>query len=364
MHVSELETPALVVDLDTLEANIGEMATYAAAHGLRLRPHIKTHKIPEIARMQIRSGASGVTVAKLGEAEVMSRAGIDDILIAYPVIGMKKLARLTKLARTVRVAVSTDSLEVAEGISHAARSAGVRIGILAEFDSGFRRCGVQTPDELTSLARAMQRLPNLEFAGLMFYPGHVRTGAQEQIPVLRDIDSQLFEAQDKLYRSGIQVATVSGGSTPTALQSHVMKTLTEIRPGTYVYNDMNTVRLGTTDLAHCALAIHVSVVSTAVKGRAIIDGGSKTFSSDPCRSVDGVGYGYCVEHPEVVIEGLSEEHGHLKLADPVAPIKIGDRLRIVPNHVCVAVNLHNEVWCTRKGEVVGSWPIEARGLVR
>jgi D-serine deaminase-like pyridoxal phosphate-dependent protein len=364
MHVTDLETPVLVVDLDILDANIAEMATYSAAHGLKLRPHIKTHKIPEIARMQIRSGASGITVAKLGEAEVMARAGIDDILIAYPVVGEAKLARLTKLAGSMRVAVSTDSLEVAEGISRAAKTAGVRVRILAEFDAGFRRCGVQTVDELVSLAQGMTRLPNLEFAGLMFYPGHVRTGAQEQIPVLKGIDSQLFEAQEKLYRSGIQVATVSGGSTPTAFQSHLMKTLTEIRPGTYVYNDMNTVRLGTTALLHCALAIHVTVVSTAVKGRAVIDGGSKTFSSDPCRSVDGAGYGYCIEHPEVVMEGLTEEHGHLKLADPAPRIKIGDRLRIVPNHVCVAVNLHNEVCCARGGEVVGSWPIEARGLVR
>ncbi len=364
MHISELETPALAIDLDILESNLREMAAYCASHGIGLRPHIKTHKIPAIAKMQIRQGAGGITVAKLGEAEVMAREGLDDILIAYPVIGSSKLARLIALARKIRVAVSTDSLQVAGEISKAALNAGVKIRLLAEFDAGLHRCGVQTPGELVALAEGMARLPGGEFAGFMFYPGQIRVPPQEQVPALEQIDGQLREAQDRLYRSGIKLRVVSGGSTPSALQSHVMKTLTEIRPGTYVFNDMNTVRLGTTDLSRCALTVHVTVVSRAVKGRAVIDGGSKTFSSDPWRGSEKVGYGFCPEYPDLILESMSEEHGHLDIQACPQPPEIGERLRFIPNHVCTAVNLHNEVWGVRKEEVVERWPVEARGLVK
>jgi D-serine deaminase-like pyridoxal phosphate-dependent protein len=364
MQVTELETPALVVDLDVLDANLREMAHYCASHGINLRPHIKTHKVPAVAKMQIRAGACGITVAKLGEAEVMAREGLEDILIAYPIIGSAKLERLVSLSKRVRITVATDSLEVAEGITRAAQAGGARIRLLAEFDPGMHRCGVQTPADLVALAQGMSRLPGAEFAGFLFFPGHVRVPPEEQIPILENIDAQLREAQDKLYRSGIGLQVVSGGSTPTALRSHVMKTVTEIRPGTYVYNDMNTVRLGTTDLSHCALTVHVTVVSRAVKGRAVIDGGSKTFSSDPCRGGEGGGFGYCLEYPEVVLEAMSEEHGHVNLASSASTPAIGERLRFIPNHVCTAVNMHNEVWATRKGEVVERWPVAARGLVR
>ena len=364
MQATELETPALVVDLDVLEANLREMAVYCASHGIGLRPHIKTHKVPALARMQIRAGACGITVAKLGEAEVMAREGLDDILIAYPILGRAKLERLVSLSGKIRVTTATDSLEVAEGIARAAQAAGTKIRLLAEFDPGMHRCGVQGPGELVALARGMSRLPGVEFAGFLFFPGHVRVPPEEQIPILERIDAQLREAQDLLYRSGIGLQVVSGGSTPTALQSHVMKTVTEIRPGTYVFNDMNTVRLGTTDLSHCALTVHVTVVSRAVKGRAVVDGGSKTFSSDPWRGQEGVGFGYCLEYPDAVLEAMSEEHGHVNLASCASVPEIGERLRFIPNHVCTAVNLHNEMWATRKGEIVERWPVEARGLVR
>jgi len=314
--------------------------------------------------MQARSGARGITVAKLGEAELMAREGFDDILIAYPLLGQSKLERLIALSRKARVTVSTDSLEVAEGISRSAGIAGASIRLLAEMDAGLRRCGVQTPEELAGLAQGMTRLPNVEFTGFMFFPGQIRLKPQEQIPVLKSIDERLQEAQDKLHRSGITLKTVSGGSTPTAYQSHHMKTVTEIRPGTYVFNDMNTATIGATDIAHCALTVHVTVVSVAVKGRAIVDGGSKTFSSDPLRGGEGSGYGYLTEHPEVVLEAMSEEHGHLNVASASHLLKIGERLRLIPNHVCTTVNMHNEIWGARGDEVVERWTVEGRGLVR
>jgi len=364
MHVSELDTPALVVDLDILETNLREMAAYCALHGLKLRPHTKTHKIPAIARRQIESGAHGITVAKLGEAELMARNGFDDILIAYPIVGPSKLARLIELSKKARIAVSTDSLIVAEGISRAAHAAGTKIGLLAEMDAGLRRCGVQSPDELVALARALTRLPNIDFLGLMFFPGQVRVSPPEQAPLLKGIDDRLREAQERLLRSGIEVKGVSGGSTPTAYQSHHMKTVTEIRPGTYVFNDMNTATIGAADVAHCALTVHVTVVSTAVKGRAVIDGGSKTFSGDLLRGGAGRGFGYLLEDPAVVLESMSEEHGHLNIETTSRSFKIGDRLRFVPNHVCTTVNMHNEVWGARTDEVVEHWIVEGRGLVK
>jgi len=364
MHISELDTPAVVVDLDVLDTNLREMAAYCAQHGLSLRPHTKTHKIPEIARMQIRAGARGITVAKLGEAEVMAREGLDDILVAYPIVGSGKLDRLIALARRGRVTVSTDSAEVALGISEAARQAGVAVRLLAEMDAGLRRCGVQSPEDLVALAQHMNRLPHIEFLGFLFFPGQIRLAPGEQAPVLAQIDARLQEAQEKLYRSGIQVRVVSGGSTPTAYQSHLMKTVTEIRPGTYVFNDLNTVSIGASDLSRCAVRVHVTVVSVAVKGRAVIDGGSKTFSSDLLRGGEGRGFGLSAEHPGIILESMSEEHGHLNVEACPGELKVGDRLQFIPNHVCTTVNMHDEVWGARGDEVVEHWPVAGRGRVR
>ncbi len=364
MHISELDTPALVVDLDTLEQNIAEMASYCSGHGIALRPHTKTHKIPAIARMQLAAGACGITVAKIGEAELMAGAGFDDILIAYPIVGAPKLERLAALCKNSRVTVATDALEVAEGISRAVSAAGVRIRLLAEMDAGLRRCGVQSTAELVTLAQGISRLPNVTFAGFLCFPGHIRATPAEQIPLLEAIDARLREAQDCLFRSGVEVPVVSGGSTPTAYRSHVMKTVTEIRPGTYVYNDMNTVTIGAIGLDRCALTVHTTVVSTAVKGRVVIDGGSKTFSSDRLRGGEGQGFGYLVDHPEVQLESMSEEHGHVNVDGTTHRFRIGDRLRFIPNHVCTAVNLHNELWGARSDTIVERWPIAARGLVR
>jgi D-serine deaminase-like pyridoxal phosphate-dependent protein len=364
VRVSDLDTPAVAVDLDILETNLREMAAYCAGHGLSLRPHTKTHKIPEIARMQVRSGARGITVAKLGEAELMVREGLEDILIAYPLVGASKLQRLVELSRRAHVIVAMDSVEVAEGISRAARAAGTRIALLAEMDAGQRRCGVQTPAELVALAQAMTRLPNVDFLGFMFYPGQIRVAPGDQIPILEDIDRRLKEAQDELFGSGIELRVVSGGSTPTAFQSHHMKTVTEIRPGTYVFNDMNTVSIGVTDLSRCALAVHTTVVSTAVKGRVVVDAGSKTFSSDPLRGGTGRGFGYLLDHPRVILESMSEEHGHLNVEGSPYRFKIGERLRFIPNHVCATINMQNEIWRVSQDEVVDRWKVEGRGLVR
>jgi D-serine deaminase-like pyridoxal phosphate-dependent protein len=363
MHITDLETPAIVVDLDVVEANISSLAGYCRRSNLRLRPHTKTHKIPEIARMQIKAGCGGITVAKVGEAEIMAAAGIDDILVHYPVFGQSKLARLTALARDRRILVAVDSAVTADAISDSA-SGDSKIDLLVEFDSGMHRCGVTSPAEAEALAQTIDRLPNVRFAGITTYPGHIWAEPAQQGEALGEISAMVQEIAHRLQRSGLLCEIVSSGSTPTARNSHLVQGLTEIRPGTYVFNDRNTVGVGACTWDECALAVLVSVVSTAVKGRAIVDGGSKTFSSDRWLSGGKTGFGRVVEHPDIEFTSMSEEHGHLDLGSSDYSAKIGDRLTIIPNHVCACVNMHDSIYWHRSGIVEGCWQVAARGKVR
>jgi D-serine deaminase-like pyridoxal phosphate-dependent protein len=363
MHIEELETPAVVVDLNVLEKNIRSMADYSRAHNLHLRPHTKTHKIPEIARMQIDTGSGGITVAKTGEAEVMAAAGIDDILVHYPVFGQGKLARLAALARERKITIAVDSAITAEAIS-AALANGANIRLLAEFDSGMRRCGVGSAEEVVELAKAISRLPHVEFAGITTYPGHIWSEPADQGGALAELSSLIAEIRDRLADSGMACEVVSAGSTPAAKNSHLVEGLTEIRPVTYVFNDRNTAGVGACAWEDCALRVLVTVVSTAVKGRAIVDGGSKTFSGDRWISGEKTGFGRVMEHPGVEFTSMSEEHGHLDLAASEYSPAIGDRLSIVPNHVCACVNMHDSIYFHRNGIVDGQWQVQGRGKIR
>lgn len=363
MTIDQLETPAVLVDLDIMEANIARMADYGRRHDLRLRPHTKTHKIPAIAQMQIEAGCRGITVAKSGEAEVMAAAGLDDILVAYPLFGETKLKRLATLATKKRITVAIDSVVTAEAISQAAQAAGSTINLLVEIDVGMRRCGVATPQDVEILAKTIIKLPGVQFAGLNLYPGHIWAPPAEQSIHLGQVAEKLAAVLDRLSRSGIECRVVSGGSTPTAYQSHLIAGLTEIRPGTYVFNDRNTVGAGACSLTDCALRVIVIVVSNAVSGRAIVDGGSKTFSSDRWLAGNKEGFGHVVEYPEILFESMSEEHGHLNLSQSTHHPQVGERLGIIPNHVCACVNMHDRIWYHRKGLVEGFWKVEARGRV-
>lgn len=363
LTIDKLETPALIVDLDILEANIARMSDYARHHALRLRPHTKTHKIPAIAQMQIASGSHGITVAKSGEAEVMAKAGLDNILLAYPIFGEKKLRRLARQALEKKITIAIDSAVTAEAISQAAHSAGSTIDLLVELDVGMRRCGVASAEEAEKLAKVIDKLPGTRFTGLNLYPGHIWVPPAEQMAPLREVSAKLAEVLDRLSRSGLGCEIVSGGSTPTALQSHFIEGLTEIRPGTYVFNDRNTMGVGACSLADCALRVIVTVVSNAVPGRAIVDGGTKTFSSDRLLSGTREGFGYVCEYPEILFEGMSEEHGHLKISESAHHLAVGERLSIIPNHVCACVNLHDRIWFHRNGVVEGAWEVAGRGRV-
>jgi len=362
MHVSEIDTPALVVDLDIMERNLRRVADYAAAHKLRLRPHTKTHKSPRIGRRQLDLGAAGLTVAKVGEAEVMLAAEPPDLLVAFPLIGRAKLDRLMAVARRTRVTVSLDSLCAAQQLSAAAQAASLTIGVLAETDVGLGRVGVTPGSELLDLARAMQRLPNLIFEGIAFYPGHIRDNGPEGLEALANLRSAIGSILDDFHRAGIPVAIVSGGSTPALFHSHELPGLNEIRPGTYVYNDRNTVASGACAPGDCAASLLVTVVSTARPGQIIIDGGSKTFSSD--RHATEATFGHIVEAPAAQFHKMNEEHGYVDVTRAGRKFDIGERLHVIPNHICVAVNLHERIYGIRNEEVEEIWEVPGRGKLQ
>jgi D-serine deaminase-like pyridoxal phosphate-dependent protein len=362
MNVSEIDTPALVVDLDIMERNLSKVADYTREHNLRLRPHTKTHKSVKLARRQIELGAAGLTVAKVGEAEIMLGAEPRDVLVAYPIIGHTKLARLMEVARRTHVTVALDNAFAARQLSDAARAAQVEIGVLAEMDVGLGRVGV-APGELLRLAQTMEKLPHLRFEGITFYAGQVKSldeGGMEEIARVSEILRVVLE---EFRAAGIETRIVSGGSTPTLFHSHEFSGITEIRPGTYVFNDINTVRSGGCAMEDCAASILATVVSTARPGHMIIDGGSKTFSSDRTNSAE-VTFGHLVEAPGARFHKMNEEHGFVDLTDAEAEFRVGDRVHMIPNHICVAVNLHERVYGVRGDTVEDVWTVDARGKLQ
>jgi D-serine deaminase-like pyridoxal phosphate-dependent protein len=356
--IADLETPALLIDLDIMERNLQRVADYTREHGLRLRPHTKTHKIPALGRKQIESGAAGLTVAKVSEAEVMLGSGTPDLLVAYPIIGAAKLDRLMQVAAHTRVTVSLDSLEAARQLFAAAQTAQREIGVLAELDAGLGRVGVAPGPELVELARAIDRLPGLHLEGIAFYPGQIKTVGETAA-----LGELIGSVTRELRRAGLAIAIVSGGSTPTLFESHKIDGLNEIRPGTYIFNDRNTMLSGACSLEDCAASILATVVSTARPGQMIIDGGSKTFSSDRPVTAE-VSFGHVVEAPEAVFTKMNEEHGYVDIRAVKRDFAIGDRVRVIPNHVCVAMNLHEFVYGVRGGCVEQVWRVEGRGKLQ
>lgn len=364
MLLSEIDTPAILVDLDIMERNLARVAGYAKENGLRLRPHTKTHKSPLIGRRQLEGGAVGLTVAKVGEAEVMLRAEPADLLVAYPVIGWSKLTRLMDVARRTNVTVAVDSLFAARQISDAARAAGVTIGILAEFDAGFGRVGVSPGEPLLSLAQSIARLPHLTFEGVTFYPGHIKDTAEHGMEEIQEVARIVQSVVCDLERAGLEVRVVSGGSTPTLFQSHLIPRLNEIRPGTYVYNDLSTVRSGACTFEDCAVTMLCTVVSTARPEQMIVDGGSKTFSSDRLPNTAEMIFGHVSEAPGARFFRMNEEHGYVEISKAEREFAVGDRVRIIPNHVCAAVNLHDQVYGIRGDSVEEVWKVEGRGKLQ
>jgi len=351
LRIDELDTPVPVVDLDIVEHNLAKMQAYCDSHGLSLRPHIKTHKIPAFAHRQVELGAKGITCQKLGEAEVMIDAGLDDILISYPLVGPAKADRLASLSRRARLRVAVDSSLAADTVAAAARASNTPIGVLVEFDSGNARTGVVSVDQALDLAIQIEK-SGLRFDGLMTYPS---TAATVEF---------VAEARERFSKAGIPIGVVSGGGTPNAWQAHEIEGLTEVRVGTYIYHDRATVAAGAASFDECALHLHATVISRPTADRAVIDAGSKSLSSDRVDPAAGTGYGLVKGYEDAVIERLNEEHGVIDLSRCSRKPQVGERLQILPNHVCVVSNLHDEIAVSRAGMLIDTRRVEARGKTR
>ena len=349
-RIDAVETPALIIDEAVALRNVRAYQDHCDAAGIALRPHIKTHKSIRFAKAQLAAGAAGVTCQKIGEAEIMARGGVDDILITYNILGAAKLARLRALADQVRaLAVTADNAPVVEGLSAAFADAPRPLDVLVECDAGAGRCGVQSPDAAAALAARIAAAPGLRFGGLMTYPA--AGGAAAVAAFMR-------AAIDLLAAQGLACPVVSSGGSPD-MWSAEGGVVTEYRIGTYIFNDRSLVLRGACDWADCAATVLATVVSTPTPERAVIDAGSKALTTD----LFGLtGYGHVLGRPEIRVTGLSEEHGVLAM-DPADPLRVGDRIRIVPNHICVTVNMFDQAWLETGDGALAPLPIDARGAV-
>jgi D-serine deaminase-like pyridoxal phosphate-dependent protein len=349
----EYGTPIAVIDMDRVERNIARVQKTCDDAGVANRPHIKTHKSPMLAKLQIAGGAKGVTCQKIGEAEIMADAGIDDILITYTLLGDEKMARLGALQGKAHMTVAADNPTVVFSLTKAAAASGRPLSVVVECDTGRKRAGVETPSEAIALAKQIANSKGLAVGGFMLYP--TETGWAE---------AQTFydEALAGIRAHGLDVTMVSTGGSPNLKNVGKLKGATEHRPGTYIYNDRMQVGAGVATWDDCALNIYSTVVSRAGADRGILDAGSKTLTSDTGGGLDG--YGLILEHPKAKIAKFAEEHGFLDLTRSNTRPEVGDVVRIVPNHVCVVVNMMDEVLMVRGDEIIGLLPVAARGKLR
>ena len=343
-------TPAVVIDLDVVDRNIARVQAICDQAGVANRPHIKTHKIPALAKRQIASGARGITCQKLGEAEVMVDAGIDDILVSYNLIGAARSGRLAALLKRAAIKVCADNPVTLAAYADAARDAGRVLDVVVECDTGRERAGVETPGEAIALAEAIKASPHLNFAGLLYYPTET---SWPQTQTFHDA------VMDGLGSLGLTPGIVSTGGTPNLANVGKLKGATEHRAGTYIFNDRMMVACGAAAMDECALTVVTTVVSRAGPERGILDAGSKTLTSDTGGGMDG--HGLILEHPEARIKGFAEEHGFLDLSACNARPEVGDIVRVIPNHVCVVVNMVDRLIAVRGGRIAEVLEVKARG---
>ena len=353
---ADLDTPALCLDVEAVEANIKRMADYFRDSPVRLRPHAKTHKSPMLARMQLAAGAIGITCAKLGEAEILAAAGIEDILIANQIIGAGKIARLVNLAGYTGVMVAVDDAANVVELASAARAKGAWLRVLIEVDIGMGRCGVPPGEPTLELAQHIVASPGLRFEGLMGYEGHT---VMIKDPDVRREKTEaslklLVDTAGLLRHHGIPVSIVSSGGTGTYFITGQYPGITEIQAGSYITMDGQYREEVGIDFAY-GLTVLASVISVRGPDRVEIDAGLKTLTRD-------FGLPKVIDPPGWELVGLSEEHGHLRRAGG-APLKPGDKVELVPNHGCTTINLHDEYHVLRRGVLEAVWPIAARGKV-
>jgi D-serine deaminase-like pyridoxal phosphate-dependent protein len=364
--VTDLDTPVLVWDLDVVERNIAEMAWVAKEAGVGLRPHTKTHKSTEVARMQVDAGASGITVAKLGEAEVMVDAGFDDVLIAFPIIGEHKLRRLRALMERATIRVTLDSEEVAEGLGRVGRESGTAVAALVEVDTGLHRMGRPSGRPTAELVARLARVPGVEIVGLLTHAGHAyRSASPGELRATAEAEgSDLIATAELCERAGVPIREISVGSTPTARIVAGVAGVTEIRPGVYVFNDGQQMRLGVASEDSCAARVLTTVVARPWENRFVIDAGTKCFSSDGDDGPPFPGRGIVVGRSDLRIDFMSEEHGVGHVEPGGGGLSVGDRLEVIPLHACSCVNLFDSALGVRDGTVERELRIEGRGKVR
>jgi D-serine deaminase-like pyridoxal phosphate-dependent protein len=365
VSLDSVDTPAVLIEEARLDRNVRLMAQLCQDQGKRLRPHTKTHKTVEIARRQVDCGAIGLTVAKLGEAEVYAAAGFDDLLVCYPIVGQLKLARLAALARRATVSTVVDNADAARDLSAAMTLAGLRLDVLIKLDVGMHRVGVPA-DEAERLGAAVTELPGLRLRGVCIHEGSVYGEADpdRRRAIGREQVQRLVATAERLRDRGLPIDVVSCGSTPSVLDVIDIEGVTEIRPGNYVFYDAMQVALGVIGPERCALSVLTTVVSRAGADHAVVDAGAKSLSLD--RGAHGLGllpdYGQVIGRDDLRLASLSEEHGWLKLSGD-APLAVGERLRVLPNHACAVVNNFDKMIIVRDGDPIDQWDIAARGRV-
>jgi D-serine deaminase-like pyridoxal phosphate-dependent protein len=353
--LDEIDTPALLLDLDAFEHNLRYMAEFFADKPTSLRPHAKTHKCPEIARRQLQAGAIGITCAKLGEAEALVEAGVEDILIANEIVGAIKTRRLATLAHRANLMVAVDNAANVAELSEACQARNSSLRVLVEIDVGMGRCGVQRSEEALRLAQRVLDAPALRFTGLMGYEGHLVMvpDAEERRTRVREAMVPLLEAEDLLERNGIAPEIVSGGGTGTYDMTGTSEPMTEIQAGSYILMDTTYQRIRPE--FHPALTLLSTVVSRPNAERIVTDAGMKVITRE-------FGWPQVIEPEGLVVQGLSEEHGKLLAEDPTSvDLAPGDRVRLIPSHCCTTMNLHDCLYVIREGKLVDVWPIAARG---
>ncbi len=356
-HKTELDTPALLIDLDIMESNIQKMANYFSKVNTELRPHVKTHKTPIIAHKQIAAGAIGITCAKLGEAEAIVHSGIRDVLIANQIVGKHKIARLINLAKHSDIMVAVDNVENVHTISKAASEKGVTIRVLVEVNIGMDRCGVEPGHETLSLVHIVQDSQNLKFEGLMGYEGHTvaKPDRTERENATKSAMQRLIDTKHLLEKDGINVSIMSGGGTGTFDITGSIPEMTEVQAGSYVFMDTTYRNVeGIGDRFDCALTVLATVVSRPEKKRIIVDTGLKVLTKE-----FGIPQPIGLQGVEMI--GLSEEHGKMLVSNENISLKPSDKLEILPTHCCTNVNLHDRFFGIRNEIVETVWEIAARG---
>ncbi len=352
MNITDIETPAVVIDESVAHANIIKYQKYCNKHDLNLRPHIKTHKLPKMAKAQIEAGAIGITCQKISEAEVMATHGIDNILITYNILGESKLQRLRRLSENIRhFAVVADNSTVVNGLASSFSHASKPLDVLVECDTGAARCGVQSVREAVELAKQVHNANGLNLRGLMTYPPPGQMDQVEQI---------LSTIQNALHDQSLPCDTISSGGTPDMWYAHTAKSVTEYRLGTYIYNDRSLLENNVCTVDNCALHVLATVVSTPTSTRAVIDAGSKILTYD----LNGLkNYGEIRSSNHLVVTGLSEEHGVVTALDGSdTRLTVGERVQIIPNHCCVVSNMVDSVMLHRDG-ICSKTTVAARGCV-